>query len=467
MWCGKCYTSEHCADFFMSDEENRYAEEGDEDRLAAGWKTRTGDVRKYAEARDGDNLMVSFECDFCVFAKVTGRLSELNNEKDLHLLGCIRRVILDAFWSRARGTVVANAGRFREMMSLSAGLGFEPPYDPPGPRPSFDHCGNKVAILMVEKSLHAGRHSEKYTQFDTIRKIKSTHSNQSRGGKTANSISLAMTDSKGSGYDRFSTEVCGSLWFQRFVLGCRKRMGQGWRPNQAISTPIVLKRLSLVETRVMSSCDPIEKRRLVMAGTYFCFCYVVSLRSPEGLLVDIPGLRKFGEKSDVHVVIPLLGQGKGEDHARQHLMHCVNVTGSGIPVRVWLVRLRKVNESMGRSIGPAFLNPVTLKQSTTAEMNEVFLDLLTEIHEDDKDLFGVTIQSASDIHDHYNVFRSFRRGSETRATEMNVSEGDRCIVNRWRKEEKAGSSKIALPIDQSYVDVSLAKEPFLRYTAAM
>ena len=97
MWCGKCYTSEHCPDFFTSDEENMYAEEGDEDRLAAGWKTRAGDVRKYAEARDGDDLMVSFECDFCVFAKVTGRLAEVNNTKDLHLLECIRRVILDAF----------------------------------------------------------------------------------------------------------------------------------------------------------------------------------------------------------------------------------------------------------------------------------------------------------------------------------------------------------------------------------
>ena len=79
----------------------------------------------------------------------------------------------------------------------------------------------------------------------------------------------------------------------------------------------------------------------------------------------------------------------------------------------------------------------------------------------------VTMQMTSDIHDHYNVFRSFRSGSETRATEMKLSEGDRCIVNHWRKKEKAGSSKIALPVDQSYVDVSLAKELFLRYTAVM
>jgi hypothetical protein len=31
----------------------------------------------------------------------------------------------------------------------------------------------------------------------------------------------------------------GSLWFQRFMLGCKKRMGQDWRPNQAISAELV------------------------------------------------------------------------------------------------------------------------------------------------------------------------------------------------------------------------------------
>ena len=80
----------------------------------------------------------------------------------------------------------------------------------------------------------------------------------------------------------------------------------------------------------------------------------------DGLLVNIPGLLTFRERRAAHVVILLLGQVKGEDHARRHLMHCVNVTGSRIPVRVWLTRLKKkVNESMGsRTIGPAFVNPV-------------------------------------------------------------------------------------------------------------
>jgi hypothetical protein len=467
MWCGECYTSESCPRFYVSDEENLYVAEGDEDRLLAGWKPKPSDFKKFSEARDGDDLMISFECDFCVFSKVSGRLVNLESISDVHLMGCIRRVILDAFWSRARQTVSTNANRFREMMMLSLEMGFEPPYDPPGPLPSFDHCGYKIAILMVGKSLQPGRHCNGYTQWDTIRKFKSTHSNQSRGGRTANTRTMTMTDSRGSGYDRFSTEICGSLWFQRFSLGCRKRMGQDWRPNRAISNPLMLKLLTLTESKIKLAHDPMVRLSLVMAGSYFCFCYVLSLRSPEGLMVDLPGLFEFGEVTSAHVVIPLLGQVKGEDHTRQHLLHCVNVTGSGIPVRSWLRRLMAANAVLERTTGPAFVNPLTLRQSTTVEMNDLFLDFLSELFEDHRDMFGVDIQTSSDIHDKFNVFRSFRRGSETRALSSNVPEADRYIVNRWRKKEKAGSSKIPLTIDQSYVDVSLTTEPFLRYTGAM
>ena len=100
-------------------------------------------------------------------------------------------------------------------------------------------------------------------------------------------------------------------------------------------------------------------------------------------------------------------------------------------------------------------------------MNETLLELLGEILEEDRDLFAVDVRLAIDLQEKYNVFRSFRRGLESRAVEKNVREGDRYIVNRWRRKERAGASKISLNIDQAYVDVSLAIDPFLRYTAAM
>ena len=129
MWCGKCYTSSPDHTFHVSDSENLYTEAGDEDRLKSGWKTKAGDKNRYGEARDGDDLLVAFECDTCVFAKVVGRLPVVTFEKDIFLMACIRRVILDAFWSRARSTVNTNTSRLREMITLSQSLGFEPPVE--------------------------------------------------------------------------------------------------------------------------------------------------------------------------------------------------------------------------------------------------------------------------------------------------------------------------------------------------
>jgi hypothetical protein len=470
MWCGRCYSSEGADDFHVADPENLFSNEGDEDRIQAGWRTKESDRRRYSEARDGDDLLVPFECYHCVFAKVTGRKLVLENTlsaEDAFLVRCIVRVTLDAFWSRARSTVAANTRTFREMISISSSLGFEAPFESPGPLPAHDHCGYKVAILMVAKSTRPGRHSDTHVQWDTIRKYRSTISNQSRASRVSNYTTWSMTDYKGSGYDRLSSEACGSLWFHRFSVGCRKRMGQDWRPNRAISTPLMLMLLSLVEVRIRSSGEISDRAKWVMAGSYFCFCYVVSLRSSEGLMVDVAGISEFGEASEEHVVIPLLGQVKGEHHTRQHLIHCVNVTDSGIHVRRWVSRLRAIHRISQRTTGPAFVNPISEHQTSTSEMNDLFIELLAEIYDDHRDLFAVDIRSASDLADNYHVYRSFRRGSETRAVSMEVSMADRYQVNRWRKKEKATGSKMAQPIDQMYVDVSLVKEAFLRYTQAM
>ena len=103
-------------------------------------------------------------------------------------------------------------------------------------------------------------------------------------------------------------------------------------------------------------------------------------------MVDIAGVNEFGDSTQEHVVIPLLGQVKGEDHTRQHLIHCANETSSGIQVRRWMVRLKWAHSVLKRERGPAFVNTVSGLQSTTSEMNDLFVKLLMEIFEDHRDL---------------------------------------------------------------------------------
>lgn len=440
--------------------------ENDEDRLLSGWVQKKSDRGRFVEARNGDDLMVSFECDLCIFGKLYGRLPVSDNANDTFSLSCIRRINLDAFWSRARSTVEANAAKVREGLRISRRLGLAGPYLDPGPLPAHDHCGYEVALQIVVSSLESGRYAVGHKQWDTIRKFRSSYSNQVRAARDANSNPLVLADNKGSGYQRLAIDPCGSLWFQRFMLGCSKRMGQDWRPNQAISVQIMHCLLEGVENKARIAETGEDRQKWVMAGAYFCICFVLSLRSPEGLMADLEGLLQHNDPTSDEVVVPLLGRFKGEHHSKQHLMISVAKTGSGIQVKLWLSRLIAVHKALGRSTGPAFVD-ASGYQSTTADMNNLFLDVLGDIYEEHPKLFGLDIRDSSDLSEKYNVFRSFRRGSESRAVAMRVSEADRYVVNRWKKKENAGTGKVSHSIDQHYVDVNMVKESFIRYTSAM
>ena len=109
----------------------------------------------------------------------------------------------------------------------------------------------------------------------------------------------------------------------------------------------------------------------------------------------------------------------------------------------------------------------TGEQSTSADMNKAFLELLSEIFEENPKLFGLDVTGVGDLSEKFNVFRSFRRGSESRAVATKVSEADRYVVNSWKKKEKAGMGKVLHNIDQHFVDFTMVEECFIRYTTAM
>jgi hypothetical protein len=466
MWCGRCYTSSKTTLFHVASDDTIPTAQGDEDRLTSGWSSRRKDSNRFSTARNGDDLLVSFECDVCIFRKLFVRDSDPQNIRDEFALACIRRINLDAFWSRARATVESNTAKVREGLRISESLGLAGPYLNPGPLPMDDHCGYEVALQMVAASLESGRYSETHKQWDTIRKLRSSYSNQVRASRSANSHTLSIADDKGSNYQRIAIDPCGSLWFQRFMLGCKKRMGQDWRPNQAIRVELVHELLSSCERRAVVSRNQTLQHKWVLAGGYFCICFVLSLRSPEGLMADLEGLLYYFGREEENVIIPLLGRFKGEHHSKQHLLLSIGTTGSGIRVRLWVQRILAVHRSLLRVSGPAFVNDEG-HQSSTSEMNEVFIEVLTEIYDRRPELFGYDVKSVSDLPDKYNVFRSFRRGSESRAVAMKVSEADRYVVNRWKRKEAAGSNRVGHSIDQHYVDVTLVNDAFLRYTAAM
>jgi hypothetical protein len=330
-----------------------------------------------------------------------------------------------------------------------------------------DHCGYEVALQMVLDSTGSGSYSKDYKQFNTIRRLRTAFANQARTSVKVAGRVLAMVDIKGH-FQRFATESAGSDWFSMFSEGCKRRMGQIWRPNQAISIELVHALLAKVEEKVMASEEPDEGALWVTFGAHVVICFVVSLRGPEGLSLDLEGLDSMvNPVTQSHLIIPLLGQVKGEHHARAHLLPCVFVTSSGIQVQLWLQRLVQLRTREGRTKGPAICDSEGMQLSTRV-LNGLFVECLCEILDEQPALFLANVKNAGDIETWYNVFRSLRRGSNSRALSQGISDTCTSVINRWHLKEKAkGKMPSFTNMPQCHADVNLLTENFLIYTFGM
>jgi hypothetical protein len=75
-------------------------------------------------------------------------------------------------------------------------------------------------------------------------------------------------------------------------MGCRRRMGQDWRPDRAISNKMLHFILAKAELRLdqaQTAGDVAARRRWIFVGGHIVLCYAQSLRGPEGLPLELGG----------------------------------------------------------------------------------------------------------------------------------------------------------------------------------
>ena len=97
--------------------------------------------------------------------------------KDELLLKCLRRVILDRFWSHERSTIQGNWYLIRNLMAEGRAMGLGGEVLPTlGPFPLGDRSGVAIACIMMERSLKPGKNA-KTIQFKTLQKTRLVHAN--------------------------------------------------------------------------------------------------------------------------------------------------------------------------------------------------------------------------------------------------------------------------------------------------
>ena len=344
---------------------------------------------------------------------------------------CLRRANLDAFWSREPSTINANRRDIDRLVKLSKEVGITPVFEPLGSFPLNDVQGIFVAVSMFQRSLEPGRHAS-YSQFHTIRKLRSAYSNQYLTSAKGALASATLGRSFGKS---FLTQCpTNSIWFEKFSTGCLKRMGQIVKQDLGIFMEVELALLKLIKKEIVEA-QGWDRELLAMTGAFVSICFCGSFRGHEVFLTDLDGLYRYNEnihdqKDESHVTIPFLGRYKGETGERFHLTPMAALTNSGIDLKFWVGLLLQMHVAKGRKQGPAFCDSKGFRLKSNI-MQQSVLDLLLKIQIQDHSIIPLSV----DVLEEYGISRSFRRGATTHARNCGVPVSDIKAANRWRDQE--------------------------------
>ena len=431
----------------------------DEDGREEGFEVDDETKDMFMHGRDGDHVMgVCFECDVCSFRNVNERDVCWSSDKDLRTLRYIRRALLDVMWSRTTDTVKSTFNRMRrDCEEAEKELAVGHIFPKMGNPTAKDEDGMGLAIIMLHASLRKGVYAN-HLQFDTVRKTVSWAWHAWTAVMRGEDGAVFASDDKTMHACEAPTR---SKWFQRFVMGVKKRMGVTRKQDEALTSE-QLRALQELGDLLWERAEGVEeKRRIanVMAFVVIGFC--ASLRGEEVPLVSLKGLLSFWEETMVKgfLMLTLRGRFKGENNLKWHLVPVVDETSSGIRARRWVHRLVHLRLTEDRvEEGPLFVDG-NGKRAKMRDFNSTFQEFVGLARDRSPEAFSSKVE----IED-YNLRRSLRRGSTTQAHNNKTPVATIELVNRWRKREAARGAEPGLEMRQVYTQALTAVDATLEYS---
>ena len=434
------------------------------------------DEFRYTQGIDGAHLTVTFQCDICIFRSLFNR-DPIESTDDKDSLSVIRRMNLDAIWSREPSTIQNNLRNLSKMIRFCEGHGMEPQLPKLGPWGLKDTLGYCLAFSMLEHSKSSGKHSKSHTQFATIRQQRAAYSNLFQASCNMNQSFNSITQSN---QGRFHLAQCpsNSVWFTRWSRGCETRMGYIIKQDKALSIDI-LKALinNWINDIEESESGSWQRLKSCMILTYTTISFVASLRGAEGLKLDLNRLKFYfsetqqnrvgGTTSRIppHIIMPLRGRFKGEQGERCHLLPLAIESKSGIKIKASLELLIQAREDMPQlNSAWAFVNQNNQKLPFGI-MNDWFHQGLENIKDNDfQDNLGLR---SIDIREEYSINRSCRRGSATHAQNQNISEAIIRMQNRWSMVENAKGRRPTFNMVETYSDIEHLIPAVIQYSGQL
>jgi hypothetical protein len=414
-------------------------------------------------------LSFPFQCDYCWFVNLHKRSANTNFDSDSLLMAYIRRVNLDIMWSKEPTTVGNTLRMLLKGKALSSELGLAPVQLKVGPWPVADNCGFQIAIEILRSSQNPGRNDSEYTQFDSIRKLRSAYLNVYESGPERCLENTCLKTDKGQITSLINSETQSRL-FTMFMVGCEKRMGRLVKQDLGLSIDMLLAVLTLYDIEMeLEGVTKERKRFIIVAAAAFVILFGGALRGGEVFMIEASELvkrRDDGRKldEDGHVVVPLMGRFKNEMGERNLLLVLANKTNGGLEIRKWVDRLSALLllEGRGESTGPALCDEKGFVIQRW-QLNDELHAMLQRVQSDNE----LIIPKDLDVDKKFNVYRSFRRGATTRAKEKGVDESTIAMNNRWRSFQNKQGSMPRLPMTQLYVEMTQVLKTKLRFSQSL
>ena len=136
--------------------------------------------------------------------------------------------------------------------------------------------------------------------------LRSAYSSHVRTTQSGNTGQLSWVDKKGQ-HVRLTDDKCGSLWFSRFMIGLKIRMGHIFKPNMALSHSLLLKIIQKAESNITEDFKSEESGIWVVFVTYVVITYVLSLRGTEGQMLELGGLKNIGKEIERDISLWFFG----------------------------------------------------------------------------------------------------------------------------------------------------------------
>lgn len=411
--------------------------------------------------------MCEFQCDVCQFENARGRSPDIQDPCDELAMLCIRRAILDAFWSRESSTVEMNRRlgvRYLEIQRKTGDRNNTISYPPRGPFRVEDRSGMSLAITLLVRSLDKG-HNANTIQYETMRKMRGHLSNFSHTCPGATGDTFIGEE---MGSTTVSNSVSNSVWFRRFIRGCHRRMGDVWLPDRPITAIEMNKSLEIMETDWSDAVnDPGGRTQTATTACIFLAGYFASLRGEEIGKVDLGAMRNNWKEalsypSAPHVPLMLAGRFKREIGEKLFTQPLAPTTASGAKIQVWFERLLRCLDTHGLRTGLMFRNDKGRKLSI-AEMDKMVHAILMRVQRK----WPSVIPANVNVKEEYSSYRSFRRGSVAEAQNVSIPREVIEANNRWRKQSRARGSTPGMSMMERYTDAKASVPALVRFSGAL